>query len=144
MAKDAYRAGSAGTDSEKWQAVADLPRFVELMRSRRRFVVGALVTFSAYTLAFLLVCGYAPRFVGQGIVDGFTIGMAGGWSICCSSGCWLGPSCVGLTASGTRSVARSPMGCCPKRRTPRRGAARPSRMGGRPWVFSEWSAALTL
>lgn len=78
MSEDAYRAGSVGTDAGKWQAVADLPRFVELMRSRRQFVVGALVAFSVYTLAFLLVCGYAPGFMGKGIVDGFTIGMAAG------------------------------------------------------------------
>lgn len=63
MAEDGYRAGSVAADAEKWQTVADLPRFVELMGSRRRFVVSALMAFSAYTLAFLLVCGYAPGFM---------------------------------------------------------------------------------
>ncbi len=76
MSEDAYRAGSVGADAGKWQAVADLPRFVELMRSRRQFVVGALIAFFGYTLAFVLVCGYAPGLMGTGIVDGFTIGMA--------------------------------------------------------------------
>lgn len=78
MNEGAYRADSVGADAAKWEAVADLPRFVELMRSRRRFVVGALVAFSTYTLAFLLICGYAPGFMGKAIVDGFTIGMAAG------------------------------------------------------------------
>lgn len=78
MDEGAYRAGSLGSDADKWQAVADSPRFVELMRSRRQFVVGALVAFSAYTLAFLLACGYAPGLMAEAIVDGFTVGMAAG------------------------------------------------------------------
>ncbi len=113
MSEDAYRAGSVGADAGKWQAVADLPRFVELMRSRRQFVVGALIAFFGYTLAFLLVCGYAPGLMGTGIVDGFTIGMAAAGIYLLLI--WL--LAWGLFAPlsdrlGIRSIARSPIVSC--------------------------------
>ena len=72
--------GGRASDSERhdvdWEAVEHTPEFQELVKSRRRFVIPATIFFLAWYLGFILLCGYAPGFMGESIYQGFTVGYA--------------------------------------------------------------------
>ncbi|HLM32364.1 MAG TPA: DUF485 domain-containing protein, partial [Solirubrobacterales bacterium] len=57
-----------------WVAAERSDEFRELVRKRRRFVVPATIFFLAWYVAFILLAGYAPRFMGQSIYQGLTVG----------------------------------------------------------------------
>ena len=57
-----------------WEAVERLPEFRELVGRRRRFVVPATVFFLAWYMAFILLAGYAPGFMGESVYEGLTVG----------------------------------------------------------------------
>jgi uncharacterized membrane protein (DUF485 family) len=50
------------------------PEFQELVRARRRFVVPATVFYLVWYLGFVLLCGYAPDFMGESVYEGLTVG----------------------------------------------------------------------
>jgi uncharacterized membrane protein (DUF485 family) len=59
-----------------WAAIERSPEFRELVARRRRFVVPATAFFLASYLGFVLLCGYAPHFMGGSLYEGFTVGYA--------------------------------------------------------------------
>lgn len=80
----AGRAGDAGEawtpDGDQhpeidWIAAERSPEFQELVRRKRSFVVPATIFFLGWYLGFILLCGYAPDFMGEEfLVDGLTVG----------------------------------------------------------------------
>jgi uncharacterized membrane protein (DUF485 family) len=59
-----------------WERIERSAEFRKLVAQRRRFVLPATVFFLAWYLGFVLLCGYAEGFMGEYIVDGFTVGYA--------------------------------------------------------------------
>jgi uncharacterized membrane protein (DUF485 family) len=57
-----------------WAAIERSPQFRELVARRRRFVVPATAFFFAWYVGFILLCGYAPHFMGRSLYEGFTVG----------------------------------------------------------------------
>lgn len=57
-----------------WVAAERSPEFKELIRKRRRFVLPATVFFLSWYVAFVLLAGYAPDFMGESIYQGLTVG----------------------------------------------------------------------
>src|SRR5829696_3641902 len=57
-----------------WVAAERSPEFQELVRRRRAFVVPATVFFLGWFLAFVLLAGYAPDFMGESVYEGLTVG----------------------------------------------------------------------
>jgi uncharacterized membrane protein (DUF485 family) len=71
---DATRTGGDGDRPIDWEAAERSPEFRELIAARRRFVLPATVFFLAWYLGFILLCGYAPDFMAEQVVDGLTVG----------------------------------------------------------------------
>ncbi len=59
-----------------WVAAAESPEFGELVRKRRSFVVPALAFVFVWYFGFIALAGYAPDFMGERLIDGFTVGYA--------------------------------------------------------------------
>ena len=57
-----------------WEAIERTPEFRELVARRRRFVVPCTIFFLAWYLGFILLCAYAPDFMGESVYEGLTIG----------------------------------------------------------------------
>lgn len=57
-----------------WLAAERSPEFRELITKRRRFVLPATIFFLGWYIAFILLAGYAPDFMGGSIYEGFTVG----------------------------------------------------------------------
>jgi uncharacterized membrane protein (DUF485 family) len=57
-----------------WEAIERSPEFQELVSKRRRFVIPCTVFFLAWYMAFILVCAYAPDFMGESVYQGLTVG----------------------------------------------------------------------
>jgi uncharacterized membrane protein (DUF485 family) len=57
-----------------WEAVERWPEFQELVTRRRRFVVPAIIFYLAWYMAFILLAGYAPDFMGESVYEGLTVG----------------------------------------------------------------------
>jgi uncharacterized membrane protein (DUF485 family) len=57
-----------------WEAIERSPEFQELVGRRRRFVVPCTVFFLAWYMGFILVCAYAPDFMGESVYEGLTVG----------------------------------------------------------------------
>jgi uncharacterized membrane protein (DUF485 family) len=57
-----------------WKGIERSEEFRELVRRRRRFVVPATIFFLAYYMAFIIVAGYAPDFMGESVYEGLTVG----------------------------------------------------------------------
>jgi uncharacterized membrane protein (DUF485 family) len=78
------RAGSAAAGAQgsadgqpaiDWKAAAESPEFRELVAKRKRFVLPATIFFLGWFIVFILLCGYAPDFMGeQFLADGLTVG----------------------------------------------------------------------
>ena len=73
--------GSATTGAERhpeidWVAAEQSPEFRELVRKRRSFVVPALAFVFIWYFGFIALAGYAPDFMGERLIDGFTVGYA--------------------------------------------------------------------
>ena len=67
--------GTGGGDGPiDWEAAERSPEFRELVQARRRFVLPATIFFLAWYLAFILLAGYAPDFMGERIYQGLTVG----------------------------------------------------------------------
>jgi uncharacterized membrane protein (DUF485 family) len=62
------------TDTD-WVAIERSPEFQELTKRKRAFVVPATIFFMAWYFGFIVLCGYAPDFMGREfITDGLTVG----------------------------------------------------------------------
>ena len=57
-----------------WEGIEGSPEFRELVAKRRSFVVPATIFFLAYYMGFILLCGYAPDFMGESVYQGLTVG----------------------------------------------------------------------
>jgi uncharacterized membrane protein (DUF485 family) len=63
-----------------WDAAVQEPTFVELQRSRRRFIVPATTFGLAWMLAWVILIAYAPDFMGESIYEGLTVAYLTGFS----------------------------------------------------------------
>jgi uncharacterized membrane protein (DUF485 family) len=59
-----------------WDAAANSYEFHELVRKRRSFVVPVLAFVFLWYFGFIALAGYAPDFMGERLIDGFTVGYA--------------------------------------------------------------------
>src|SRR3954449_11383476 len=57
-----------------WEAIEQSPEFQELVHRRRSFVVPCTVFFLSWYLGFILLCAYAPDFMGERVYQGLTVG----------------------------------------------------------------------
>jgi uncharacterized membrane protein (DUF485 family) len=57
-----------------WDGIERSQEFRELVKKRRSFVVPATIFFLAYYMAFIIVAGYAPDFMGESVYEGLTVG----------------------------------------------------------------------
>ena len=57
-----------------WEAIERSPEFQELVHRRRRFVIPCTVFFLSWYLGFILLCAYAPDFMGESVYQGLTVG----------------------------------------------------------------------
>ena len=57
-----------------WEAIERSPEFQELVHRRRSFVIPCTVFFLSWYLGFILLCAYAPDFMGESVYEGLTVG----------------------------------------------------------------------
>ena len=57
-----------------WEAIERSPEFQELVHKRRGFVIPCTIGFLAWYLGFILLCAYAPDFMGESVYQGLTVG----------------------------------------------------------------------
>jgi uncharacterized membrane protein (DUF485 family) len=57
-----------------WEGIERSEEFRELVKRRRSFVVPATIFFLAYYMAFIIIAGYAPDFMGESVYQGLTVG----------------------------------------------------------------------
>ena len=57
-----------------WERIERSEEFRELVKRRRSFVVPATIFFLVYYMAFILLAGYAPDFMGESVYEGLTVG----------------------------------------------------------------------
>ena len=57
-----------------WEAIERSPEFQELVHRRRSFVIPCTIFFLAWYLGFILLCAYAPDFMGDSVYEGLTVG----------------------------------------------------------------------
>jgi uncharacterized membrane protein (DUF485 family) len=67
--------GAARNGQIDWHAAAESPEFKELLAKRRSFVLPATIFYLTWFTGFILLCGYAPDFMGREfLTDGLTVG----------------------------------------------------------------------
>jgi uncharacterized membrane protein (DUF485 family) len=66
--------GSSHHPEIDWEAAARSPEFGQLVRKRRSFVVPVLAFVFIWYFGFIALAGYAPDFMGERLIDGFTVG----------------------------------------------------------------------
>ena len=69
-------AGSTKPPEIDWTAAARSPEFQKLVSRRRSFVLPVLGFVFIWYFGFIALAGYAPDFMGERIVEGFTVGYA--------------------------------------------------------------------
>jgi uncharacterized membrane protein (DUF485 family) len=72
-------AGSSGSTHHPeidWDAAAQSPEFKELVQKRRSFVYPVLAFVFVWYFGFIALAGYAPDFMGERLIEGFTVGYA--------------------------------------------------------------------
>ncbi len=57
-----------------WEAIERSPEFRELVARRKGFVLPCTIFFLAWYLGFILLCAYAPDFMGESVYEGLTVG----------------------------------------------------------------------
>ena len=57
-----------------WERIERSDEFRELVKRRRSFVVPATIFFLVYYMAFIIIAGYAPDFMGESVYEGLTVG----------------------------------------------------------------------
>jgi uncharacterized membrane protein (DUF485 family) len=68
--------GSTHHPEIDWTAAARSPEFQELVHKRRSFVLPVLAFVFVWYFGFIALAGYAPDFMGERLIDGFTVGYA--------------------------------------------------------------------
>jgi uncharacterized membrane protein (DUF485 family) len=68
--------GSSHHPEIDWDAAAESPEFKELVHKRRSFVIPVLAFVFIWYFGFIALAGYAPDFMGERLIDGFTVGYA--------------------------------------------------------------------
>jgi uncharacterized membrane protein (DUF485 family) len=80
LAADAgHHDGSSGSSRHPeidWQAAERSPEFQELVKRRRSFTFPVLAFVFVWYFGFIALAGYAPDFMGERLIDGFTVGYA--------------------------------------------------------------------
>ncbi|MET0128315.1 MAG: DUF485 domain-containing protein [Solirubrobacterales bacterium] len=71
---DQVAAGSAHHPEIDWDAAAQSPEFKQLVHKRRSFVVPVLAFVFIWYFGFIALAGWAPDFMGERLIDGFTVG----------------------------------------------------------------------
>lgn len=76
-ADSVHRAGGSTHHPEiDWEAAERSPEFQELIQRRRSFVYPALAFVFVWYFGFIALAGYAPDFMGERLIEGFTVGYA--------------------------------------------------------------------
>ena len=57
-----------------WEAIERSPEFQELVHKRRSFVIPCTIFFLTWYLGFIVLCAYAPDFMGESVYEGLTVG----------------------------------------------------------------------
>ena len=57
-----------------WEAIERSPEFQELVHKRRSFVIPCTIFFLTWYLGFIVLCAYAPDFMGESVYQGLTVG----------------------------------------------------------------------
>ena len=57
-----------------WEAIERSPEFQELVHRRHRFVIPCTIFFLCWYMGFILLCAYAPDFMGESVYEGLTVG----------------------------------------------------------------------
>jgi uncharacterized membrane protein (DUF485 family) len=57
-----------------YEAIERSPEFQELVHRRRGFVLPCTAFFLTWYLGFILLCAYAPDFMGESVYEGLTVG----------------------------------------------------------------------
>ena len=57
-----------------WEAIERSPEFQELVHKRRSFVIPCTIFFLTWYLGFIVLCAYAPDFMGERVYQGLTVG----------------------------------------------------------------------
>ena len=57
-----------------YEVIERSPEFQELVHRRRGFVLPCTAFFLAWYLGFILLCAYAPDFMGESVYEGLTVG----------------------------------------------------------------------
>ena len=57
-----------------WEAIERSPEFQELVHKRRGFVIPCTIFFLTWYLGFIVLCAYAPDFMGESVYQGLTVG----------------------------------------------------------------------
>ena len=73
---DAGAGGPTHHPEINWAAAEQSPEFQELVHKRRSFVIPALAFVFVWYFGFIALAGYAPDFMGERLIDGFTVGYA--------------------------------------------------------------------
>jgi uncharacterized membrane protein (DUF485 family) len=77
--------GHSRSDSARlepdWDAIAESPEFLELLRSRRRFVVPATTFFFGYFVTFLCLLAWAPDTMAKQVIGSVSIALVAGVSV---------------------------------------------------------------
>jgi uncharacterized membrane protein (DUF485 family) len=68
--------GSTHHPEIDWDAASRSPEFQELVHKRRSFVIPVLAFVFVWYFGFIALAGYAPDFMGERLIDGFTVGYA--------------------------------------------------------------------
>jgi uncharacterized membrane protein (DUF485 family) len=68
--------GSTHRQDIDWEAAERSPEFRELIKRRRALVIPALAFVFVWYFGFIVLAGYAPDFMGERLVGGFTVGYA--------------------------------------------------------------------
>ena len=76
VARESATAGAEHHPEIDWVAAEQSPEFRELVRKRRSFVIPALAFVFVWYFGFIALAGYAPDFMGERLIDGFTVGYA--------------------------------------------------------------------
>ena len=72
---DGWTASSTHRPDIDWVAAERSPEFRELVKKKNAFVLPATIFFLGWYTGFVLLCGYAPEFMGEEfLTDGLTVG----------------------------------------------------------------------
>jgi uncharacterized membrane protein (DUF485 family) len=74
--RESATAGAEHHPEIDWVAAEQSPEFRELVHKRRSFVIPALAFVFVWYFGFIALAGYAPDFMGERLIDGFTVGYA--------------------------------------------------------------------